>query len=110
MFEDYPYGGLGEYMTAPQYSLVTLPDNVSFETAARWGYLGTAYSTLKRSGASMGTSVLVNGISGDYLVAVVQHRDDLLLVLDLEAVLTSDEQRALQSSELSPPSEATSDR
>ena len=64
MFEDYPYGGLGEYMTAPQYSLVTLPDNVSFETAARWGYLGTAYSALKRSGANMGTSVLVNGISG----------------------------------------------
>lgn len=53
---------------------------------------------------------LVNGISGDYLVAVVQHRDDLLLVLDLEAILTSDEQRALQSSELSPPSEATSER
>ena len=53
---------------------------------------------------------LVNGISGDYLVAVVQHRDDLLLVLDLEAILTSDEQRALQSSELSPSSEATSER
>ena len=64
MFEDYPYGGLGEYMTAPQYSVVTLPNNVSFETAARWGYLGTAYSALKRSGANMSTSVLVNGISG----------------------------------------------
>ena len=51
-------------MTAPQYSLVTLPDNISFETAARWGYLGTAYSALKRSGANMSTSVLVNGISG----------------------------------------------
>jgi D-arabinose 1-dehydrogenase-like Zn-dependent alcohol dehydrogenase len=70
MFEDYPYGGLGEYMTAPQYSLVTLPDNVSFETAARWGYLGTAYSALKRSGANMSTSVLVNGISGTLGIGV----------------------------------------
>jgi alcohol dehydrogenase len=70
MFEDYPYGGLGEYMTAPQYSLITLPDNVSFEAAARWGYLGTAYSALKRSGANMSTSVLVNGISGTLGIGV----------------------------------------
>lgn len=53
---------------------------------------------------------LVNGINGDYLVAVLQHRDDLLLVLDLEAILSVDEQRALQSSELSPSPEATSER
>lgn len=70
MFEDYPYGGLGEYMTAPQSSLVTLPDNVSFETGARWGYLGTAYSGLKRAGADMSTSVLVNGISGTLGIGV----------------------------------------
>ncbi len=70
MFEDYPYGGLGEYMTAPQYSVVTLPDAVSFETAARWGYLGTGYSALKRSGANMSTSVLINGISGTLGIGV----------------------------------------
>ena len=29
-------------MTAPQYALVKLPDNVSFEQAARFGYLGTS--------------------------------------------------------------------
>jgi purine-binding chemotaxis protein CheW len=60
--------------------------------------------------ALMPAPPLVNGISGDYLVAVVQHRDELLLVLDLEAILTSDEQRTLQSSELSPSSDATSER
>ncbi len=64
MFEDYPYGGLCEYMTAPQYSIVTIPDNVPFETAARWGYLGTGYRALRRAGANAGTSVLINGISG----------------------------------------------
>lgn len=64
MFEDYPYGGLAEYMTAPQYSLVTLPDNVSHETAARWGYLGTGYRALRRAGLTPSDVVLINGISG----------------------------------------------
>lgn len=64
MFEDYPYGGLAEYMTAPQYSLVTLPDNVSHEEAARWGYLGTGYRALRRAGVTASDVVLVNGISG----------------------------------------------
>lgn len=64
MFEEYPYGGLAEYMTAPQYSLVALPDAVSFETAARWGYLGTGYRALRRAEANAGSTVLVNGISG----------------------------------------------
>ncbi|MDX6007670.1 zinc-binding dehydrogenase [Cupriavidus necator] len=64
MFDDYPYGGLCEYMTAPQYSLVKLPHNLSFETAARFGYLGTGYRALRRSGVGPGTTVLINGISG----------------------------------------------
>src|SRR3546814_1356355 len=37
VLEDYPYGGLAEYMIAPQYALVKLPDNVSFEAGARFG-------------------------------------------------------------------------
>lgn len=64
MFEDYPYGGLCEYLTAPQYSLVTLPDAVSHETAARWGYLGTGYRALRRGNAGVHSTVLINGISG----------------------------------------------
>lgn len=64
LFDDYPYGGLGEYMTAPQYSLVRLPDNVSYDEAARFGYLGTAYSAMRKAGVAPGKSVLINGISG----------------------------------------------
>lgn len=64
IFRDYPYAGLGEYMTAPQYALVRLPDNVSFDAAARFGYLGTAYSALRKSGVSTGKTLLVNGITG----------------------------------------------
>src|SRR3954453_17837429 len=45
-----PLGGLGEYVTAPQRNLVRLPDTVSFEHAARFGYLGTGFSALRKAG------------------------------------------------------------
>ena len=61
---DYPYGGFGEFMTAPQSSIVKLPDNVPFEVAARWGYLGTGYGAVRAGGVSINTTVLINGVSG----------------------------------------------
>ena len=64
VFEAYPYGGLAEYLTAPPSALVRLPDNVSFEQAARFGYLGTAYAAVRKSGAGPGRTLLVNGIGG----------------------------------------------
>jgi threonine dehydrogenase-like Zn-dependent dehydrogenase len=64
LFRDYPYGGLGEYMSAPQYALVKLPDSLSFDQAARFGYLGTAYAAMRKMNVGVGKSVLVNGISG----------------------------------------------
>jgi D-arabinose 1-dehydrogenase-like Zn-dependent alcohol dehydrogenase len=42
----YPYGGLCQFITAPEDALVKLPDNVSYEVAARFGYLGTAYAAV----------------------------------------------------------------
>ncbi|GAA0761596.1 alcohol dehydrogenase catalytic domain-containing protein [Ideonella azotifigens] len=64
IFQAYPYGGLGEYMTAPQYSLVSLPDSVTYDQASRFGYLGTAYSAMRKAGVAPGKNLLVNGISG----------------------------------------------
>lgn len=64
VFEDYPYGGLCEYMTAPADGLVVLPDSVSFEQGCRFGYLGTAYSALKKAGTCAGQSVLISGATG----------------------------------------------
>ncbi|MGV0771883.1 alcohol dehydrogenase catalytic domain-containing protein [Mycobacterium syngnathidarum] len=64
LFDAYPYGGLSQYLTAPQRNLVKLPDTVSFEEGARFGYLGTAYSALRKAGASPGATVLIDGISG----------------------------------------------
>jgi alcohol dehydrogenase len=60
----YPYGGLAQFITAPATALVKLPDNVSFEAAARLGYLGTAYSAMKKIGVGPGHTLLINGISG----------------------------------------------
>jgi alcohol dehydrogenase len=64
IYDLYPQGGFCEYMSAPQYALVKLPPNVSFEQAARFGYLGTAYSAIRKVGPVAGKSVLINGISG----------------------------------------------
>ncbi len=64
IFRDYPYAGLAEYMTAPQYALVSLPDKITFDQAARFGYLGTAYSAMRKAGVGPGKNLLVNGISG----------------------------------------------
>jgi D-arabinose 1-dehydrogenase-like Zn-dependent alcohol dehydrogenase len=63
-FADYPIGGLSEYMVAPASAIVKVPDNMSFDQAARLGYLGTAYSALKKVDAGPGDTILVNGISG----------------------------------------------
>ena len=60
----YPYGGLCQFITAPEDALVKLPDNVSDEAAARFGYLGTAYAAMKKLGVGPGQTFLVNGISG----------------------------------------------
>src|SRR3984893_7417640 len=64
IYDLYPYGGFCELMTAPQYALVKLPDNVTFEQAARFGYLGTSYGAMKKANAAPGQSMLVDGISG----------------------------------------------
>lgn len=64
IFEDYPYAGFAEYLTAPANGLVKLPASVSFEQGARFGYLGTAYSALRKADMRAGLTVIINGISG----------------------------------------------
>jgi D-arabinose 1-dehydrogenase-like Zn-dependent alcohol dehydrogenase len=60
----YPYGGLAQFITAPATALVKLPDTMSFQAAARLGYLGTAYAAMKKIGVGPGQTLLINGISG----------------------------------------------
>lgn len=63
-FDAYPYGGLAQYLTAPQRNMVRLPDSVSFEEGARFGYLSTAFSALRKARVGPGSTVLIDGISG----------------------------------------------
>lgn len=71
MYKRYPWGGLAEYMVAPSESLVVLPDKVSYEQAARFGYLGTSYGALRRGQVGPDTSLLVNGATGTLGVGAV---------------------------------------
>jgi len=69
IFDLYPYGGFSEYMTAPEYALVNIPDNLSFEKAGRFGYLGTSYGALQNAAAGSGQVALIDGITGTLGVA-----------------------------------------
>ncbi|EHH11916.1 alcohol dehydrogenase [Mesorhizobium amorphae] len=69
-FEDYPVGGISEYMAAPASAIVALPDNMTFDQAARLGYMGTGYSALKKAEVGPGDTVLVNGISGTLGISI----------------------------------------
>ncbi|WP_202905113.1 alcohol dehydrogenase catalytic domain-containing protein [Paraburkholderia mimosarum] len=72
IYRQYPYGGFCEFATAPADGLVKLPDAVSFETAARFGYLGTAYSGLRKAGVGAGRTVLIVGATGTLGLGAVQ--------------------------------------
>ncbi|MFM0515919.1 MULTISPECIES: alcohol dehydrogenase catalytic domain-containing protein [Caballeronia] len=72
IYRRYPYGGLCQYATAPADGLVKLPEQVSFEQAARFGYLGTAYSGLRKAGVAAGRTLLVCGGTGTLGLCAVQ--------------------------------------
>jgi D-arabinose 1-dehydrogenase-like Zn-dependent alcohol dehydrogenase len=64
VFKRYPHGGFCEFMRAPASALVKLPDNLGFDQATRLGYLGTAYSAVRKLGPVAGKTVLINGATG----------------------------------------------
>lgn len=64
IFERYPSGGFAEYMCAPAYAAVKISDTMSFDQAARLGYVGTAYAGLRRAKVGPDTTVLISGVSG----------------------------------------------
>lgn len=90
----YPYGGLAQFITAPAAALVCLPDNVSFEAAARFGYLGTAYAALRKIGVGPGQSLLINGITGQLGLCAAL----LALAMGATKILGTGRNSALQGS------------
>src|SRR6266511_1157848 len=61
---DYPFGGFSEYITASPQRLVHLPSQVTFEQAARFGYLGTSFAALRCAQVGGGSWIAINGITG----------------------------------------------
>jgi D-arabinose 1-dehydrogenase-like Zn-dependent alcohol dehydrogenase len=61
---DYPFGGFSEYLTASPQRLVHLPQQVTFDQAARFGYLGTSFAALRLGEVSGGSWIAINGITG----------------------------------------------
>ena len=71
LLRDNPYGGFAEYTAAPARNLVRLPQEVTFEQGARFGYLGTSYATLQLAGTRAGSWILINGVTGTLGVGAV---------------------------------------
>jgi D-arabinose 1-dehydrogenase-like Zn-dependent alcohol dehydrogenase len=71
LLEDYPIGGLSEYLTASPQHLVKLPPEVSFEQGARFGYLGTSFAALRCASAGPGSWIAIHGITGTLGVGAV---------------------------------------
>ncbi|MFD2055781.1 alcohol dehydrogenase catalytic domain-containing protein [Mesorhizobium calcicola] len=71
IFKRYPGGGFAQFMRAPQNAIVKIPDNMTFPQATRVGYLGTAYSALKKLGGLTGKSLIINGATGTLGVGAV---------------------------------------
>jgi len=87
----YPYGGLAQFITAPATAIVKLPATMRFEEAARLGYLGTAYSAMKKLGVGPGRTLLVNGISGQLGLNAAQ----LALAMGATKILGTGRRQAL---------------
>ncbi|HKR42292.1 MAG TPA: alcohol dehydrogenase catalytic domain-containing protein [Paraburkholderia sp.] len=64
VYKRYASGGFAEYMRAPSYSVAKIAEGTSFDQAARFGYIGTAFGALRRAGVGPESVVLINGASG----------------------------------------------
>jgi len=62
--KDYPHGGMCQYVKAPASGIIRIPENVPMDHASRFGYLGTAYSGLRKGDVRAGTHLLIHGVTG----------------------------------------------
>jgi alcohol dehydrogenase len=64
MFEDYPYGGLCEYIPHRNTAWSNCRTTSVLKPPHAWVTWATAYKTLLKANVGPGTTVLINGISG----------------------------------------------
>ncbi|MGQ4615960.1 alcohol dehydrogenase catalytic domain-containing protein [Nocardia sp. R7R-8] len=71
LLNHYPIGGLSEYVLSPDARVARLPESIDFETAARFGYIGTSFAALRKGDLGPGKTLLINGVTGTLGVAAV---------------------------------------
>lgn len=67
----YPLGALSEYLLSPDANLAMLPSSIDFNTASRFGYIGTSFGGLKKAEIGPGKTLLINGVTGTLGYAAV---------------------------------------
>lgn len=71
VLNQWPYGGLSQYVLSPDSKVAVLPPSIDLQTAARLGYAGTSYAALRKGAVGPGSTVLINGVTGTLGVAAV---------------------------------------
>lgn len=71
LINQYPMGGLSEYVVSPDARVAVLPESIDFLTAARFGYVGTSFAGLVKGDLGPGKTLLINGVTGTLGVAAV---------------------------------------
>lgn len=71
LIDQYPIGGLSEYVVAADANIARLPESIDLLTAARFGYIGTSFGALSRGDFRPGKTLLINGATGTLGVAAV---------------------------------------
>jgi purine-binding chemotaxis protein CheW len=80
-------------------------------TRTGYGTIGLKVEEVRRIVTVEAASILappplVRGMEGDFFIGVIEQKDDLLLLLDLATLLTTDEKRDLDNLDKALPSEA----
>jgi threonine dehydrogenase-like Zn-dependent dehydrogenase len=99
----YHNGTLAQYVRAPWWSAVPIPDDVSYEDGARIQSVAMTYHSVSRTGVGMGDTLVVNAATGAYgagaiavarlfglrrVVAVARKREALERTVALDPVRT----------------------
>lgn len=71
LINQYPLGGLSEYVLSPAAKVARLPESIDLLTASRFGYTGTSFAALLKAGLGPGKTLLINGVTGTLGVAAV---------------------------------------
>ncbi|WP_420594544.1 alcohol dehydrogenase catalytic domain-containing protein [Deinococcus sp.] len=68
------FGGYAEYITRPQHTILSIPENISYEVAAAtlWAYTTPLNCAKRRAPVDAGDTLVITGASGGLAIAAMQ--------------------------------------